>query len=193
MLSNVKKAYFDSLFDSGAFHISEEAFMLRSGNKSHVYLDHRFYLCEPAHLKCFIANYEERLKNIPGEFQLGIVDSMMSPVIVSSLCYSLGLQFVYTKFEPLTHGLETRVFGKLDLPIVLVDDVTSTGGTLLASAKLLREQGGTVEHALISANRDGTARDNLEQSSITLHQIASFDEILNYLKPKLTSEQLMLL
>lgn len=73
--------------------------------------------------------------------------------------------------------------------MVLIDDMTSTGSTILEAAPPLRNRGGRIRYAVVSACRDETAQVNLAREEIQLLSIATFKEIITALRPKLNSRE----
>jgi len=188
-LNDLKKQYFDGIYQTKALLIKNVPFTLKSGKQSHIYLNHRNFLSQSNYLTLIANLYHQLTKTIAGDYQLGIVDSIMSPIIVGAMSTKFNKDFVVIKKEPLKHGTQEYIYGNISKPIVLIDDMTSTGGTLIDAANKIRAKGGSVEHAIISAYRDKSAERQLEVNNIKLVSIASFDEILRYLEPHLTKEE----
>ncbi len=188
-INHLKSQYIEGIYQSKALLIKDEPFTLQSGKRSHVYLNHRNFLAHHAYLS-LVANLNRELsKSIPGHYQLGAVDSIMSPMIVGAMSVMFNLDYVIIKKTPLTHGTREFIFGKIEHDILLIDDMTSTGDTLLDAAEKIREKGGTVSYAIISAYRDDTAIQNLKKQNIQPLTIASFDEIIEHLQPVLTTKE----
>lgn len=185
-LDSLKSQYFDGIYQTKAFLIKEEPFTLQSGKKSHLYLNHRTFLSQNKYLKLVATIYYELAAQLKYEFQLGAVDSVTSPIIVGAMCGMFSKNYVVVKSEPLKHGTQEYIYGNINQPIILIDDMTSTGGTLIDAAEKIRLKGGSVKHAIISAYRDVTAINNLKSHGIELMCIASFAEISSYLSRSLT-------
>jgi len=123
----------DALWEGGAVTISPKPVTLKSGRQSHVYITLRHFICEPANLTLladvFGAWLEER------RAALGTVPSLLSPVLAGAFAVRLGLPLVLFRPDDSEKGLAGQVFGQLaDLPVVLVDDVLTSGGTARAAA-----------------------------------------------------------
>jgi orotate phosphoribosyltransferase len=67
--------------------------------------------------------------------------------------------------------------------------MTSTGSTIVQAAQKIRQAGGIVNYAVVSAARDETAKRNLANEKITLLTVASFDEIISSLMPQLNEQE----
>ncbi len=188
-LDSLKSQYFDGIYQSKAFLIKEKPFSLQSGKKSHLYLNHRNFLSQNRYLSLVARIYYELCKNVEYDFQLGAVDSVTSPIIVGAMCVNFNKDYVVIKREALTHGTQEFIYGNINQPIILIDDMTSTGGTLIDAAEKIRSKGGVVKHAIISAYRDEFAIQQLKLKDIELLWIASFSEILAYLNRYLTENE----
>lgn len=188
-LHRLKAQYFDGVYQTKALLIQDKPFTLKSGKKSHIYLNHRNFLSQSRYLSLVADIYHELASTIEGKYQLGVVDSIMSPIIVGAMSAQYGNDFVVVRKEPLKHGTQEYIYGEIKQPVVLVDDMTSTGGTLIDAAKKIRSREGSVQYAIISAYRDNTAIQNLQAANIETLSIASFDEILKYLDPILTEHE----
>ena len=99
------------------------------------------------------------------------------------------MSFLIVKKTPLKHGTQEYIYVQARHHTVLIDDMTSTGDTIIDAAQKIRANAGNVNYAIISAYRDKTAVQNVEEHGIKLLAIASFDEIINYLKPLLTTTE----
>jgi orotate phosphoribosyltransferase len=186
-ISELKRQYAIGVYQTGSLLIKEVPFDLRSGGKSHIYLNHRNFLSQAKYLELISKIYLQILSGIKGNFKLGIVDSLMSPVLVGALAMLGNFDFVLVKREKLEHGTKENIFGDPSGNVVLIDDMTSTGGTLIETAEILKKLGGIVKHCIVSACRNDEAKTILSEHKIQLHCVASFNEIINELTSQLTS------
>ncbi len=65
-----------------------------------------------------------------------------------------------------------------DKRVLLIDDAATTGGSILAVARVLREAGAVVRDALVLLDRLEGAREILEKYDIELHSIVAADDLL---------------
>ena len=189
-INQLKAEYIQGIYQSKALLIKEQPFSLQSGKRSHVYLNHRNFLSRSVYLSLVVNLYHELLKSVDiTQSALGVVDSIMSPIIVGGMCAMFNYDYVVIKKTPLTHGTQEFIYGEIQKDIILIDDMTSTGETLIDAAEKIRAKGGVVHYAIISAYRENTAIKNLENENIKPITIASFDEILHQLSPSLTEKE----
>lgn len=188
-IEHLKLQYIEGIYKTKALLIKDDAFTLQSGKKSHIYLNHRNFLSEHSYLLLVAKIYQALSGLLTGHFILGAVESIMSPIIVGAMSVLFNQNYVVIRKKPLSHGTQEYIYGKIKNDILLIDDMTSTGETLIDAAEKIRENGGTVNYAVISAYRDDTAIKNLESHNIKLLSIASFDEIITKLRPFLTQHE----
>lgn len=188
-IDELKTRYVEGIYKTKALLIRDTPFNLQSGKKSHIYLNHRNFIAQHHYLMLITKIYAELAQSISGDFILGAVDSIASPIIVGALSHQLKKDYVVLKRTPLTHGTEEYIYGTLSKPVLLIDDMTSTGDSLIDAAEKIRRHDGVTSHAIISAYREKQAIANLNANQINVKYIASFDEILTRLFPMLTETE----
>ncbi len=190
-LEELKKQYFLAIRATGALIIRKESFRLRSGGSSHVYLSHNNFLSEHRHVELLVRIYRQLIEeHIQGTYRVCAVDSVMSPVIVGAFSVLAKKDMLVVKEQKLSHGTEQQVFGIIGSDeVVVVDDMTSTGGTLISAINILRERGARVNYAVVSASRDQVAQDRVKDLNVHLLHIASFSDILRGLWNDLSEEE----
>lgn len=188
-LDQLKIQYIEGVYQTKALLIREQAFTLQSGKRSHIYLNHRNFLANNRYLSLVATIYHELAKTLVGEYILGAVDSVMSPVLVGAMSTMFQRDYVVVQKKPMTHGTQEFIYGTINKEVLLIDDMTSTGDTLIDAAQKIRAQGGCVKYAIISAHREETALKNLRNQQITALSIAGFEEIIDKLFPALTSTE----
>ena len=188
-LETLKNQYIKAIYEAKALMISETPLTLASGGKSHVYVNHRNFLPHHQHLELIARIYLKLLEPQVKEYRLGVVDSTMSPILVGAMCALGRRDVVIVKVKKTEHGTKEETFGDISGEVVLVDDMTSTGSTLLEAAPPLRNRGGRIRYAVVSACRDETAQVNLAREGVQLLSIATFKEIITTLRPKLNSRE----
>lgn len=192
-LDELTRQYAKAVYESGALLIREEPFTLRSGKKSHLYINHREFLSSSANIQLLAKIYVELIRrSIGGECTIASVDSIMSPVLCGAITVYAGQNVVSVRSKKLEHGTEENIYGNVSGPVAVVDDMTSTGGTLLEAARVLREAGHTVTHAIVSVVRDETLKEVFSKEGISLQYIATLPD-LAYRVPDLPEESAALL
>ena len=117
----------------------------------------------------------------------------MSPIISGAISANNNVDIVVVKSEKLQHGMKNDIFGSLKNEIVIVDDMTSTGGTIIKAVNKIRAHGGVVRYCCVCAQRDSVANDSLREIGVNLIAIATFSEILVALEQQFSEKELMIL
>jgi orotate phosphoribosyltransferase len=188
-LEILKSQYIEAIYEAKALMIAETPLTLASGGKSHVYVNHRNFLPHHQHLELIARIYLALLEPHVQEYRLGVVESTMSPILAGAMSALGRRDVVIVKVKKTEHGTKEETFGDISGEVVLIDDMTSTGSTLLEAAPPLRNRGGCIRYAVVSACRDETAQVNLAREGIQLLSIATFKEIITALRPKLNPKE----
>lgn len=190
-LDELRKQYFHAIHAAGALLIKSDPFRLRSGGSSHVYLSHNNFLSEYGHIELLVRIYRRLIEeHVRGTYCVCAVDSVMSPIIVGAFSVLARRDVIVAKEQKLSHGTEQQVFGVINADeVVVVDDMTSTGSTLVSAISTLREKRAEVNYAVVSATRDQVAEQRLRELGVHLLHIASFSDILRGLWGELTREE----
>ncbi|MBI3033409.1 orotidine-5'-phosphate decarboxylase [Candidatus Woesearchaeota archaeon] len=191
MFDRLKQQYIDGIYQSGAFLIKEEPFTLRSGIKSHIYIDHKRFLTNHTGLKIVINNFFLMLKEKVDHFTFVVVDSIMSPILGSTMATMLDKDLVIIKEEQALHGTREKTYGIIhpNQEYVIIDDLISTGSLVMNAAKPIRELGGIVRYAVVCTVREDAVIKELNNHGIEVIYISTINEILEYLKPTLTQQE----
>lgn len=136
-----------ALLEIGAFRLRPDApFQWASGWQSPVYCDNRQTLSYPQ-LRSQIAQALVGL--VQAHFpQAGAVAGVATAGIPQGALVAdrLGLPFAYVRSTPKAHGMGNQIEGQLQpgVPIVVVEDLVSTGKSSLQAVQALREAGHSV-------------------------------------------------
>jgi orotate phosphoribosyltransferase len=101
----------------------------------------------------------------------------------SQIAYNLKKPFLYVRKGVRLHGRARRVEGILISgdPVLLIDDLVTTGLTLKKAAEAVRAEGGVVTEAVTLLDREEGGKEKLLQSGITLHPLLRMSEVANTL------------
>ncbi|NDF34687.1 MAG: orotate phosphoribosyltransferase [Nitrosopumilaceae archaeon] len=160
-------------------------FTLASGKKSSYYVDLRLVPSYPHQFRRMM----KHLQNLISE-QIGFdnIDSVASVptgglVIASSLAYDLVKPLVYVRSQTKEYGTGKLVEGivKPGMKILLVDDVATTGGSVINGIKELKKSGAKVTDAYVIVNRLEGADRSLLQEGVTMHYLLDILQIAKIL------------
>ncbi|MFH0896544.1 MAG: phosphoribosyltransferase family protein [Candidatus Bathyarchaeota archaeon] len=95
----------------------------------------------------------------------------------STLAFSLSKPFLYVRRET-SRGRQRRVEGILNPgdAVLLIDDLITTGKTMLAAADAIRSEGGVVKDAIVLIDRQEGGGAALEAQGIRLHYFIRMTE-----------------
>lgn len=91
----------------------------------------------------------------------------------SVIAYRLKKPFLYVRPRLRLHGRERRIEGVVAPGdrVLLVDDLITTGGSLMRSAAAIRAEGGVVTDVVVLLDREEGGKERLAEDGISLHCI----------------------
>jgi orotate phosphoribosyltransferase len=97
---------------------------------------------------------------------------------------NLSKPLLYVRREHKEHGRERRIEGLLQPGdrVVILDDVVTTGRSLLEAAQAIRAEGGVVEDAVVLLDRQQGAKGQLQKSGLKLHAFTTMRHIAERLR-----------
>jgi len=161
------------LLDSGAVRFGD--FTLTSGEKSDVYVDVKRAWTEPGRLDRLAAalaaraGTEERLAGM----ELGAV-----PLVVA-VALRTGRPYVVLRKAAKEHGTRQPFEGEVPpgSRVLLIEDVTTTGGSTVRSVEIVRAAGARVDRALVVVDREAGAAETLAGIGVRLEPLVRFSEL----------------
>jgi orotate phosphoribosyltransferase len=155
-------------------------FKLTSGKISSYYIDLRLILSFPEALKKVIEFYE-KLANSVGinNFQRIAGIPTAGVPFASILAFKLSKPFIYVRKEAKPHGRERRVEGLLypGEKILIVDDLITTGKSMLNAINAIKSEGGIVTDAIVLIDREEGAQEKLMEENVNLKCFMKISEI----------------
>jgi len=152
-------------------------FILTSGKQSPYYIDLRRLPSYPE-FSTIVDEAIKVVKNIDFDIIIGIATGGV--ILASYLACRLNKPVGYIRVERKGHGtdrlLEADVEGKR---VLIVDDVSTTGGSIESAAREVMKNGGKVVGALVIVDREEGARERLKTLGIELYALYKITSILN--------------
>lgn len=169
------------LLEIGAvFLCPEEPFTWASGIKSPVYCDNRLILTAPQ-LRILVENaVADTVKScFPRcEILMGTATAGIAHAAIAA--HILGLPMGYVRGSSKDHGRSNRIEGKLEKAqkVVVIEDLISTGGSVIDCVEALREAGAEVL-GVISIFTYGMekGKTRMAEASIQYESLTDFDEL----------------
>lgn len=91
------------------------------------------------------------------------------------------LDTFFVRAEAKKHGLENKVDGptlREGLPVLMLDDVLTTGGSLLKAVEAVRQLGCRVEKVIVIVDRQEGGRENLEREGLQVTAVLTRDDLI---------------
>ncbi len=160
----------------------EEPFTWASGIQSPIYCDNRLTLSAPAvreqveaGLAALVREHFPDAEALMGTSTAGIAHAAITATI-------LGLPMGYVRGEAKSHGRTNRIEGRLDpgTKVVVVEDLISTGGSVIDVVNALREAGAEVL-GIVSIFTYGIRKglDRLAAENVVNHSLSNLDVLVD--------------
>jgi orotate phosphoribosyltransferase len=180
-MSDLEKQTAEDLLSIGAvFFRPDEPFIWASGIKSPVYCDNRLTLTAPDVRE----RVEKGLCSLISEYYPGaelLMGTSTAGIAHAAICaHMTGLPMGYVRSGNKDHGRGNRIEGRLvpGQKTVVVEDLISTGGSVIEVAETLREAGADVL-GIVSIFTYGMkkSREKLAAAGLTAYSLTSFDRV----------------
>ncbi|RDD54066.1 MAG: orotate phosphoribosyltransferase [Candidatus Korarchaeota archaeon NZ13-K] len=154
-------------------------FTLTSGRRSSIYVDLRPL---PSFPEEFLLIAQEISRRI-GQGDFGVCGVAVGGLpLATAVSLNLRRPLIYVRRERKEHGTEGLLEGFLNRrSYVIIDDVATTGGSIMHAARVIREAGADVKEAWVVVDRMQGASESLKEEGIILRSLATLPEIVEML------------
>lgn len=160
-------------------------FTLSSGKKSNYYIDARLTTLDPAgaHLIGRLLYGKIRALGLRPD-AIGGLTMGADPIAVAVAMVSQEagdpIQSIVVRKAAKEHGRMRRIEGNFEPGnrVVVVEDVGSTGTSVLEAVKAIREEGGEVVHAYILVDRLMGTMERMQEAGVPCEALFRIDELL---------------
>lgn len=173
-MNNEKKELIELLINKEVVKFGK--FILSSGKESNYYVNMKMAITDPKILKTIAKIVssqisEERIDKIAGP-ALGAVP------IATAICLESEIPMLMIRKAKKGYGTSKLIEGTLQEgdSIVVVEDVTTTGNSLLKAIRAIKENGGVVKRAVVVVDRDEGAIENLKNEGVFLEPLLSIND-----------------
>lgn len=177
------KEFATFLHQSGIIKFGD--FTLASGKKSSYYVDLRLVPSYPHQFRHMIKHLQSLISEQIGFDDIDSIASVPTGglVIASALAYELVKPLVYVRSQAKEYGTGKLVEGivKPDMKILLIDDVATTGGSVINGIRELKKSGAKITDAYVIVNRMEGANSALQKEGVKLHYLLDIVEIAKIL------------
>ena len=167
------------LAELGALQFGD--FTLASGKRSSMYVDLRLLVSRPNLMQAAACAYARKLNSLECDRIAGIPYAALPIGMAVSL--ASGVPLIYNRKESKSHGLGKDIEG-LWQPgerVVIIEDVITTGGSIVSSVELFRAAGLVVEDAVVLLDRQQGGVENLRKAGIRVHSVLELSDVLDLL------------
>ena len=170
----------DLLSIGAVFFRPDEPFTWASGIQSPVYCDNRLTLTAPAVRDHVEEGLKELVKTYYPDCQVLMGTSTAGIAHAAIVGHLMGLPMGYVRSGAKDHGRKNQIEGRLEpgQKVVVVEDLISTGGSVIEVVNILREAGANVL-GVVSIFTYGMQKglDRLAQAQVENHSLCNFDVI----------------
>lgn len=168
----------DKLQACGAIKFGD--FTLASGKKSRYYVDVKKAVTKPKILQLICEHIVDVINNfdIKADY-IACVELGAVPIGVM-VSVSTGLPLIIIRKAQKDHGVKSRVVGDPEKTKIalLVEDVTTTGGSVISAVQVLRDEGLIVRTVISVVDRDEGAEDALGAEDLDLISLVKAKTLL---------------
>jgi uridine monophosphate synthetase len=160
-------------------------YTLASGKKSPYYIDLRQTISSPITMD-WIANALTRI--ILNEIGRDKIDRILGvPTagipFATVVSQKLGLPLIYYRQARKEHGVRKKVEGILERNdrVLVVDDLITTGESVIEAAEVIRDQGGVVNELVVLLDREQRGKERLRATRIEPHVLFKISDAMEWL------------
>ncbi len=177
------KEFTTFLYQKGIIKFGD--FTLASGKHSSYYVDLRLVPSYPIEFRKMVKFLENEIGQDIG---LDNFDSIVSVptgglVIASALAIETVKPLIYVRSKPKDYGTSKSVEGKIqdNMKVVLIDDVATTGGSVVNAIKSLKELNISIKDVYVIVDRMEGADEALLELKVKMHSILNILQIADAL------------
>lgn len=146
-MTEVASSVAKDLLDIKAVFLSpNEPFTWASGIKSPIYCDNRITMSYPAVRKKIAENLAKKIKEVFPEVEVIAGTATAGIPHAAWIAEILNLPMVYIRSKPKDHGKGNQIEGRIEVgqKMVVIEDLISTGGSVLEAAEAAEREGADV-------------------------------------------------
>lgn len=187
------------LLDIKAVYLKpEDPFTWASGIKSPIYTDNRITLSYPETRNLIENGFVETIKEQFPEVEVIAGTATAGIPHGAIIADKMGLPFSYIRSKPKDHGAGNQIEGRVvkGQKMVIIEDLISTGGSVLDAVRAAKEAGLEVLGVVaIFTYELPKATANFDQAGVKLVTLSNYSELIKVAKVKgyITADELMLL
>jgi uridine monophosphate synthetase len=157
-------------------------FTLHSGKKSRIYLDLRLLASYPRVMRLAASAYRQVLERL--DFDLLAATPLAGLPIGTAVSLDMDIPLIYPRQSTKSYGTGKQIEGKWEVgqTAVVVDDLITSGDSLLQGIAFLKAAGLHVNDAVVLIDREQGGKEILLGEGYQLHSAVSISHILEILE-----------
>ena len=182
-LTYMEKKIAEQLLDIQAVFLRpDDPFTWASGIKSPIYCDNRLILTAPAARNIVEQAIADKVRQLYPDAEALMGTSTAGIAHAAIAASILGLPMGYVRSEAKSHGRNNRIEGRLEpgAKVVVIEDLISTGGSVIDVVEALREAGAQVL-GIVSIFTYGLRKglDRLAAAGVDNHSLSNLDVLVD--------------
>ncbi|NJF26030.1 orotate phosphoribosyltransferase [Thermococcus sp. Bubb.Bath] len=169
-----------SFFNEGAILFGR--FVLTSGKESDYYINVKKLTTNPKALKLIAKLMTERIEEAGIEFDRVAGPELGAVPIATALALETGKPLVIVRKKPKGHGTGSQIEGEVKPGerVLLVEDVTTTGGSVLKAAGIIESLGGEIAAISVVVDREEGAERAITKKGYSFVPLIRVSELLSF-------------
>lgn len=163
--------------ESGA--IKRGNFELSNGRLSDYYIDKYVFETQPEVLGAIATAIASRIN----ESEIGVLagPELGAVPLVTAVSLETTIPSAFIRTDTKHYGTQARIEGTIEngQPVAIIEDVTTTGGTILETAQLVEEVGGIAAQLIVVVDRNEDAVENVREEGFELDYLVQVGEDLD--------------
>jgi orotate phosphoribosyltransferase len=174
---NSKQLLIDALKACGAVRFGD--FTLASGKKSTYYIDIKKASTDPGTLRTIAQKAAKVIKGMRADTVGGVV--LGGVPLATAVSLESGLPLLLIRKKDKGYGTGGRFVGELrqGSRVLLLEDVTTSGGSVKDAIEAIRESGGEVETVITVVDRESGATESLASMGVRLVPLVRASDLVS--------------
>lgn len=160
--------------ESGA--IKRGKFKLSTGEFTDYYIDKYIFETNPE----LLSEVTDAIVETLGDDDIGVIagPALGAIPLVTATSLATGIDAAFIRTGETHRGTQARIEGEIEKGdrVAIVEDVSTTGQTILESANLIEEAGGVVDRLFVVVDRDEGAVSNVHREGYELEYLVQVGE-----------------
>jgi orotate phosphoribosyltransferase len=156
--------------------IKKGKFKLSNGSLTDYYIDKYVFETQPDVLTKIADQIASRID--PEEVEVIAGPELGAVPLVTAVSLRTGIPCAYIRKGQKHYGTQARVEGSIEKGerVAIVEDVTTTGSTIIETTELVKEVGGVPQHLVVVVDRNEGAVKNVDEAGYDLEYLVQVGE-----------------